>query len=144
MTPKTKIENLLIWVAAVFLALLLSFLGSWVEQASSIPPEQSINWRSIWIDVVQSLLYLAPIVGAGLGLPRLGKEQIASMVSDLGKEEAVARLETPVLTPEEVRNTIVGGTNIDLNALAVEILLENRKQEIAKRFPNGPIPEQIR
>lgn len=140
MTPNTKTKNLLIWGAALLLALFLAFVGSWVEQASTIPEDQAINWRRVWIDVAKSLLTLAPVVAAGLNLPRLGKEQVATMVNELGKDEALHRLETPV-TDEKIAKILL--PHIDITLLARRILDENRSRQLAERFPNGPISEKI-
>jgi len=147
MTPNTKTKNLLIWGAALLLSLFLAFVGSWVEQASTIPAEQPINWRSVWIDVGKALLAIAPVVAAGFNLPRFGREEVSSRVSNLGKEEAIARLDTPPIdsvqptTPAELANAVIPHINID--ALANAVINENRRRQLVERFPNGPISEKI-
>lgn len=148
MTPKTKTENLIAWAASIVAALLVAFLSSLVLQASSIPEDQPISWRPIWISVASTAISLIPVVVAGLGLPTFGKEYISSLTSNLGKEEAIARLETPAVdsvtpvTPEELSIAVIPHINLDV--LATKILEErDRRESLARQFPNGPLPTTI-
>lgn len=90
MTPTTTTQNLLYWAAALGVAVLLSFLSG---VATHWPEGGPIDWRGVVLDVVQTLLTTVPLVAAGFGLPRLGKESIAGLVSTVGPGPAKAALE---------------------------------------------------
>lgn len=90
MTPKNKTENLLYWGAALAVSILLAFLSG---VATHWPESGQIDWRGVWLDVIQAVLTAAPFVIAGLGLPRLGKEPIANLVSKVGAGNARVALE---------------------------------------------------
>lgn len=105
------------WLFAIIFSVILSFLTSLAAQLSTT---ESINWRTIILDVLNNILAMAPLVAAGLGLPRLGKEHIASMVSNLGADEAEYRLK---ISPS------VSSEQIDLDELAKRILEENERRK---------------
>ncbi len=81
MTPKTTAQNLLLWGAALGVSLILSLLYG---IALHWPEGGTVDWRSVWMGVIQTALTEIPIVAAGLGLPRLGKEPIAALSSEVG------------------------------------------------------------
>ena len=89
MTPKTTTQNLMLWGAAFLLAVLLSLLSG---IATHWPAGGSIDWRGVALDVIQTILTTAPLVAAGLGLPRLGKEGVAALSSRVGTPAAIAAL----------------------------------------------------
>jgi hypothetical protein len=72
LSPKNKTQNLLLWLGAVTVAVLLSFLSALVTQ---LPGQAPINWREIVLAVCNTLISIIPVVAAGLGLPKLGSEQ---------------------------------------------------------------------
>lgn len=90
MTPKTLTQNLLLWGAALALAVLLSFLSG---IAAHWPEGGSVDWRNVLLGVIQTILTTAPIVAAGFGLPRLGRESLSALVSEVGPSVAKATLE---------------------------------------------------
>lgn len=93
MTPKSTTENLLYWAAALAVAVLLSALSG---IATHWPEGGSIDLRAVTLDVIQTLLAAVPIVAAGFGLPRLGKEQAAALISKVGTQNAVDALHDEV------------------------------------------------
>lgn len=90
MTPDTTTKNLALWGAALAVSVLLAFLSG---VATHWPENGPIDWRGVMLDVIQVIVSTLPIVAAGLGLPRLGKEAVASLTSKVGKDNAVAVLE---------------------------------------------------
>jgi hypothetical protein len=94
MTPQTLTQNLLYWAAALGVAVLLSFLSG---LATHWPAAGPIDWRGVWLDVIQTLLTTVPIVAAGFGLPRLGKEGIASLVSEVSSGQAKTALQVEAI-----------------------------------------------
>jgi hypothetical protein len=52
-----------------------------------------MDWRAVVLDVIQTVLSTAPLLAAGLGLPRLGHEPVAALVSQVGTTQAQAALE---------------------------------------------------
>lgn len=76
LTPKTKKQSIWIWVCAVVLALLLSFCSALAQELSGTDP---INWRMIFLAVVNTIVALVPVVSTGLGLPQFGKEKYISI-----------------------------------------------------------------
>jgi hypothetical protein len=88
--PETKTQNLLLWGAALGIALLLSFVSGVMTHW---PEAGGIDWRGVWLDVGQTVVTVVPIVAAGLGLPRLGREDISALVSQVGRGTAKAALE---------------------------------------------------
>lgn len=117
LTPKTTKQNLLYWAAAISFALLISFTTALVQELNVITIDDSIRWRVILLSVLEDILNMAPLVAAGLGLPRLGKEHIASKVSQLGTTEAEARLYEDY-------------SHINLDELAKRILDENNRRQM--------------
>lgn len=97
MTPATTTQNLLLWGAALGLAVLLSFLSG---VATHWPEGGAIDWRGVALDVIQTILTTAPLVAAGFGLPRIGKEPIAALVSQVGPGPAQAALENEATRQE--------------------------------------------
>lgn len=93
MTPKTTAQNIAYWIGALALTTVLALLTG---IATHWPEGGSIDWRGVWLDVIQVLLSTLPVVAAGLGLPRLGREQIARTVSDIGPKRAQAVLQDVV------------------------------------------------
>lgn len=118
MKPKTKTQNLLLWLAAFLLAVLLSFLAA---LASQLPGDTPINWREVALDVINTIVSIAPVVAAGLGLPRLGGEIRANLVDEIGKEKATIVLEQMAETGR--------APNIDYGMLADEILKRRYVQQ---------------
>ena len=57
MTPQTTAQNLLLWGAALALAVLLSFLSG---IATHWPDGGQIDWRGVALDVIQTILTTAP------------------------------------------------------------------------------------
>ncbi len=124
MTPQTTNQNLLVWAGALALAVLLSFLSG---VATHWPEDGGIDWRGVTLDVIQTILTTAPLVAAGLGLPRLGKEGIASLVSEVGAGQAKAVLEVEAIRQQ----TGVHGPTAD-------DAIQDRAEELRREFPNGP------
>lgn len=94
MTPATTRQNLLLWAGALAVSVLLAFLTG---IATHWPEGGTIDWRGVCLDVIQVLLSVIPIVAAGLGLPRIGKEPIAALVSEVGTNQAKAALEVEAI-----------------------------------------------
>lgn len=112
MTPKTTRQNLLYWAGALGVAVLLSFLGG---LAQHWPEGGDVDWRGVVLDVAATLAATVPLVAAGLGLPRLGKEGLAGLVSEVGVGQAKAVLEVEAirqqtgvsgLTPEQTADIV--------------------------------------
>jgi hypothetical protein len=89
-TPSTTTTNLLLWAGAMAGAIILSALSA---IATHWPSGGAIDWRSVTLDVIQTILSTAPLLAAGLGLPRLGHEPVAALVSQVGTAQAQAALE---------------------------------------------------
>lgn len=123
MTPKTTTQNLMLWGAAFGLAVLLSALSG---IATHWPEGGSVDWRGVTLDVIQTILTTAPLVAAGFGLPRLGKESIAALVSDIGKDRAQDALEVTAATGQ-VRPGAQVPTAREL-ALEMEKILRERAE----------------
>ncbi len=90
MTPATRTQNLLLWGGALAVSVVVAFLSG---VATHWPEGGPIDWRGVALDVIQVALSVIPIVAAGLGLPRLGKEGVATLVSEVGTRQATAVLE---------------------------------------------------
>jgi hypothetical protein len=103
MTPSTTMQNLVLWGAAFMGAVILSALSA---VATHWPVNGSIDWRGVTLDVIQTILSTAPLVVAGLGLPRLGHEPVAALVSQVGTANAQAALET-----EAVKQAVGGASD---------------------------------
>jgi hypothetical protein len=123
MTPKTTTQNLLLWAAAFALAIVLSFLGALAEQ---LPGDAPINWRIVLLNVVQTILSTAPIIAAGFGLPRLGKEPIAALVHEVGAGPAKSALEVEAVKQATGVNTTL--TDADVERVTDELL---RRRDLA-------------
>ena len=83
--PTNKYQTLLLWVAAFIVAIMLSFLTALSKQLSGTDP---INWRPVFLDVIDTVITVIPIIAAGLGLPRLGKETLNNLVTQVGDKKA--------------------------------------------------------
>ena len=90
MIPRTTAQNLVLWGVAFAVAVLLSFLSG---LATHWPESGDIEWRGVWLDVIQTILTTVPIIAAGLGLPTLGKEAVTHLASQVGTGQATAALE---------------------------------------------------
>ena len=121
MLPKTQTENAIFWLAAFVLSFFIAFLTSWLEQATTIPEDAPILWRPIFIDLASWLVTSLPIAAAGLLGPKFGREEVSARVSELGKKEAIMRLDTPM----EVLDT----RGIDYGVLADEVLKRKRLED---------------
>lgn len=128
MTPKNKTENLLLWGAALGLAVVLSFLSALAQQ---LPGEAPINWRVIWLAVISTILTTAPLVAAGFGLPRIGKEEVAGLVSAVGTENAKAALADEA--DRQAGVTPPALTDTDIGRLAERVLAENEARQMAAK-----------
>lgn len=126
MTPRTTAQNLLLWGAALAVSVLLSFLSG---LATHWPESGIIDWRGVWLDVIQTVLTTAPIVAAGLGLPRLGKEQVATLVSQVGAGPAKAALEVEAI--RQAAGTIDPATPEGRAALDAEYREEREAERTA-------------
>lgn len=94
MLPKTITQNLLLWGAAFAIAVLLSALASIAE---NWPAGAGIDWRAVCLDVIKTILTTVPIIAAGFGLPRLGREPISALVNEVGAPQAKAALEVEAI-----------------------------------------------
>jgi hypothetical protein len=130
-TPATTTQNLLLWGIALALAILLSFLSG---VATHWPENGPIDMRGVLLDVIQTILTTVPLVAAGLGLPRLGREDISSLVSDVGKGQAKAVLEV-----EAVRQATGVTATRPLSTEDVGTLVAAVKAEML-RDPSGADP----
>lgn len=131
MTPQNKTQNLMLWAAALGVAILLSFLGALAQQ---LPGDDPIRWRQVWLNVIQTILTTAPIVAAGFGLPRLGKEGVASLVSEVGTENAKAALEGEADRQAGAGAPALSDEDIDrLAHRGIELMREQRVTEVAGR-----------
>lgn len=129
MTPSTKTQNLALWGAALGVSVLLAFLSG---IATHWPEQGSIDWRGVVLDVIQVLLSVIPVAAAGLGLPRLGKEGVASLVSEVGKEQAIAALEIEADRQAGIPSTVI---TVEQRAM----ILSDLKRELT-RDPEGDDP----
>lgn len=93
MTPRTTGQNIVLWIGALLITTFLALLSG---IATHWPEGGLIDWRGVWLDVIQVLLSAVPLVAAGLGLPRLGREGVASLVSEVGPRRAQAILQDNV------------------------------------------------
>lgn len=91
--PKTTAQNIVYWVGALALTVVLALLTG---IATHWPEGGPIDWRGVWLDVIQVLLSTLPVVAAGLGLPRLGRERVARAVSEVGPQRAQAVLQEEI------------------------------------------------
>lgn len=127
MTPSTLTANLSLWAAAFAGAIALSALAS---VARHWPEGAGVDWRAVTLDVIATILTTAPLVAAGLGLPRLGHEPVAALVSHIGKANAQAALEVEAVKQEtgiralplttEQRRLIVSDLKAELMATPAE------------------------
>lgn len=131
MTPKNKTENLLIWGAALGVAVLLSFLSG----IATHWPDTGIDWRGVFLDVIQTILTTAPIVAAGLGLPRIGKEGVASLVSEVGTEKAKDVLAIEAIKQDTGVTTTM--TDRDIERITDRLLAENETRRMVAREGRG-------
>lgn len=134
MTPKTTSQNLLYWAGALAVAVLLSFLSG---IATHWPESGSIDWRGVVLDVVQTLLTTVPLVAAGFGLPRLGKEEVASLTSQVGTANATAALQDEAARQQG--NDPAPLSDADIGRLA-DAVLKKRSAELQQRYPHA-VPE---
>lgn len=125
MTPKTLNQNLLLWAAAFALAVLLSFLSG---IATHWPKGEGIDWQGVWLDVIQTILTTAPIIAAGWGLPRLGKEEVAVLSSAVGHDAAVDALQTA-----RIQQAVSGDPTVPLPPM----ILTQVADEIERRLRLG-------
>lgn len=131
MTPTSTRQSLLIWSGALALSVLLSFLSG---IATHWPEGGPIDWRGVMLDVIQTVLSVAPVVAAGIGLPQFGKEAVTSLVKQIGTDKA-----TDVLAVEAIRqDTGVVSTPIestlsdeDIGRLADRLVAEYQARQIA-------------
>lgn len=137
MTPKTPTQNLLLWGAALLAAIVLAFLGG---IAAHWPENGSIDWRGVILDTIRSILTASPFVLAGLGLPMLGKENIAALVHEIGPGPAQAALEVEAvkqatgitgLAPEQVADIVA--------AVKAEMVRDPEGRLAAPRVPADPL-----
>lgn len=130
MTPKTTQANLAYWAAALAGAVLLAFLTSITV---NWPEDGSVDWRSVTLDVVQTLVTILPVVLAGLGLPRLGKEGVAALVNEVGTEQAKAALEVEAIKQETgVSGPVRRLSDEDVDRLARRGLELMREEAVAE------------
>lgn len=134
MTPSTTQQNLALWGGALAVSLVLAFLSG---VATHWPEAGPIDWRGVALDCIQVLLSELPIVAAGLGLPRLGKETVAALTSKVGTSNAVAVLSEerdrqagiPVPSPLTDADLHHIAQSIDIGALADRVLAENESRQ---------------
>lgn len=100
MTPKTLKANLLAYGGAVAVALLISFLTSLSKE---LPGNDPIHWRTIFLDVVLSLLNVLPAIGLTTILPRVGREPVSALADKVGPSKAKAVLKKEADRQEETR-----------------------------------------
>lgn len=131
MTPKTINQNLLLWSAALGVSVVLAFLTG---VATHWPEGGSIDWRGVTLDVVQVLLSVIPVVAAGIGLPRLGKEGIASLVNEVGAPQAKAALEVEAIKQQ----TGVSGSSVPTVAEIADELERRRQARVEGRLKQMP------
>jgi hypothetical protein len=111
MTPETRTQNLILWGIALAVAVLLSFLSG---IATHWPRSGEIDWQGVVLDVIQTVLTTVPLVAAGLGLPRLGKEDIAVLGSAVGHDAAVDALQTA-----RIQQAVSGDPSVPLPPMIV-------------------------
>jgi hypothetical protein len=127
--PKTLSQNLLLWCAAFALAVLLSLLSG---IATHWPEGGMIDWRGVWLDVIQTIVTALPIVAAGLGLPALGKEAPAYLAHQVGQPTAVAALEQAA--------TVQAVSDVPTPA-AADLLADRIYDRIAAKLVGAPPPD---
>jgi hypothetical protein len=129
-TPSTTAQNLVLWGAAFMGAVILSALSA---IATHWPAGGPIDWRAVVLDVIQTILSTAPLLAAGLGLPRLGHEPVAALVSQVGTTQAQAALEV------EAVKQATGITAEPLTAEQRRLIVADLKAEMT-RDPEGDDP----
>lgn len=117
--PKTTRESQILWLSGFAISLLLAFLAAWLKQANTIPVDEPIVWRLVFIDVIGWVLTASPIAGLGLTLPKYGREEVSARVSELGKKEALSRLDDNSATITTYSNLT---DTIDYGKLATVLL----------------------
>lgn len=127
--PQNKTQTVLMWLLALLGAITLAFLSSLAQQ---LPGSEPINWRTIALDVINVIISSAPFVAAGLGLPRLGAENRARLINEIGADRAVDVLEQEAQTQADNAqglNTTYNVDSVDYGKLA-DSILERRERAI--------------
>lgn len=134
MTPHNTTQNLLLWAIALVVSVIVAFLTSLNQQLGGT---DDINWRPILSDVIKTLLVAIPVVAAGFGLPRIGHEEQAALVSELGKDRATEALQYAARGEIQPNTSVVEilGRSIDAEILAEEMIkvLERKSVEAEKQ-----------
>ena len=124
LTPQNKQQTILLWVAAILLQILITFLGSLIVQLDGTEP---INWRPIILDICKVLVATLPTVGAGLVLPRIGAEQRANLINKIGTEKATEVLQ------EVAANPTMNVKGIDYNQLTDTLIERKRRDDLLQQ-----------
>lgn len=138
--PKNKQQATYYWIGFGVYTVVVLFLTSWLKQATLVPDDEPIRWRLVLMDIASGILAIAPVVGAAFKFPKFGREEVSSIVTEIGVEEAKARLQNPI--SETTASLEAAGVN--LQELAKEIINQNElaRRERVRRFKNGEIPEK--
>jgi hypothetical protein len=126
-TPSTTTRNLLLYLGAYLLAIVLA---GGVEASKQLHGDAAYTWRPVLSHMLDTALELAAPLAMTMGLPRLGKEAVAMLTSRVGTDNAKAALEG-----EAVRQAVGGDSEQPFSVVQVDQiasrLLELRAEHAA-------------